>query len=68
MSGGWDGQYDAFQGQGGGSGLGGGFYNPTSPYNFGDTATVGGIQSMGNTYPNIMTPSDPYAEVNQQGG
>lgn len=61
MSGAWDGQYENFQGQGGG------FYDPTSSqYNY-DTASVGSSHPTGNAYPNFMTPTDPYAELNSQG-
>ena len=63
MSGAWDGgQYDTFQGQGSG------FYDPTSsPYNFGESAGAGTTQPGGYSYPNFMTPSDPYAPTDQTG-
>ena len=63
MSGAWDGgQYDTFQGQGSG------FYDPTSsPYNFGESAGAGSTQPGGYSYPNFMTPSDPYAPTDQTG-
>lgn len=62
MSSGWDGQYEAFQGQSGG------FYDPTSSqYNYSD-ASAGNVQQGGSAYPNFMTPSDPYATTDQQGG
>jgi len=61
MSSGWDGQYDAFQGQTG-------FYDPNySQYNYSD-ASVGNGQHGGNGQPTFMTPTDPYAPMDQQGG
>ena len=61
MSTGWDGQYDAFQGQSSG------FYDPTaSQYNYGD-ASAGSAQHGGSAYPNFMTPADPYSTINEQG-
>ena len=60
MSSGWDGQYDAFQGQTG-------FYDPNySQYNYSD-ASVGNGQHGGNGQPTFMTPTDPYAPMDQQG-
>ena len=62
MNGPWDGQYDTFQGQGGG------FYDPTSSqYNYDNAASTGGSQPGGNAYPTYMTPTDPYATLDQQG-
>ena len=62
MSGAWDGQYDTFQGQSAG------FYDPnSSQYNYGDVASAGNLQPGSNTYPSFMTPTDPYATLDQQG-
>ena len=60
MNAGWNGQYDSFQGQGGS------FYDPaSSQYNY--DASSGSSQPGSNAYPNFMTPTDPYATIDQQG-
>jgi len=60
MNAGWNGQYDSFQGQSGS------FYDPaSSQYNY--DASTGSSQPGSNAYPNFMTPTDPYATIDQQG-